>query len=575
MISLYFFYVTFLKYLCVRNYGKKQSFVENLIEIQGDSGSGLFKVTSPIIENPALVCLYKNGLLDSFKVNTLSDFTKNYNHKINSGDDFLIREINRRGVFTSKSPKMINYKVDDFNNRVKYVEDSKKELLLSDFAQSVRRKALEKLIFIQKQNKRVAKDVKLTKISNFDYEVDITFTDFTREKVSLINDFIWILPDEGFNKHKFFWDDMFIAWFIMDTDPMISRSVMSFWYSMQYQDGLIPREIRLESLPIIKKSDHFSSEINGVSFIPTSSLSVNNPFLLSQLEIEWYKKFKTDEYIVENLDKLQKYFFWLEKNRKSSLSVEGNNVNFYEWSDQGSGMDNMQRCDGACGYLDLISQQALLSKDIEKMALIVGDVELSSEFRERYEEMKNNINSFYYNKSTNFYYDFNIEIKSTEGLQNATFLWVLLAEIPSNEVAELIVNNYLLNKDKFYSEFFITSISRDNVYYESNNYWRGGVWPPLSWLGYLVLKNSESYEQIASEIALKLYCQFKESYRLYGTLYEYYDSNDSFSTLNPGSNPPAKEDFYGWSILPLKLEIELLSNIENKPDQLVEFCSKP
>lgn len=121
-----------------------------------------------------------------------------------------------------------------------------------------------------------------------------------------------------------------------------------------------------------------------------------------------------------------------------------------------------------------------------------------------------------------------------------TCFYPLLAGVPSQAQAERMVKEYLLNPEKFYGEYMIPSISRDDPAFGDNTYWRGRIWAPMNFLVYLGLRNydlPEARKLLADKSNELLMKEWKNNRRVY----ENYNA-----VTGEGPDVRNSDGFYSW-----------------------------
>lgn len=78
----------------------------------------------------------------------------------------------------------------------------------------------------------------------------------------------------------------------------------------------------------------------------------------------------------------------------------------------------------------------------------------------------------------------------------------MLAGAATREQVDSMVNGYLLNTEKFWGEWVIPSVPRDDAAYAEQLYWRGRIWAAHNFLVYLGLKRA-GRDDAASQLACK------------------------------------------------------------------------
>ena len=304
----------------------------------------------------------------------------------------------------------------------------------------------------------------------------------------------------------------------------------------------------------------------------------DNPPLFSWVEYANYL-FTGDKQRIERvlLDKqyLQRHYRYFNKVAKGDVSSYSPNPIYrdvvkdasgqiigYTWTGGASGMDNTVRGRDAGGYdkilwIDAISQQALSALYISRLCNLVGQKKEQKEWLNEYKRLKKLINDRYWDEKDGFYYDINIDNNEPCRIKTPASFWAMLAEIPSKKQAERMVE-YLKSEDFLGGQFPWTSLSRDDKDHDTQtgNYWRGGVWLPIVYMGTKALEKYGFYE-LADTLAEKVINQqlrtFNEVYP--HTVWECYSPSANLPSTELGNR--VRPDFCGWSALgPISLLIE-------------------
>lgn len=477
-------------------------------------------------------------------------------------------ELDRGRVITSKRPIMLGEYNPRQHNTVYYYETEDTDSFIeNDFVREVRLKLLNNLTYVVKDTFPGGEVQRVELLRNKDdYTVRFWYKNLigvTRQiETGLDNKYLAIKFDDAFNKNSFLWDESIISWIALQTDWQISKSTLDFWYSLQITDGpnkgLIPREIRTEYYKKYLKSLTAENDpASPLSFHLLNSPQVNNPFLLGRIELTLYTKTGDINRLRNTVQKLVDYYNWVEKNKKTVISVSGRDIWLYGWDNEGTGMDNSPRCLNYpdCGYSDLISQQSALASDISAIYKITGNNEASHEFDGYFNLLSGQIRTNYLDPATGFIYDLNQDGNKIKSAETLAFIWTLYSDSLSNAENENLIKNYLLNNKKFGSNPMLPSVSRDSSEYRAEgHYWEGGIWPPMIWITYTALKDG-GHEDSAENLRRYYLNALENTYARYGTLYEYYSPTPPYGSggdyLMQGKNPDARDDFFGWGALPL------------------------
>lgn len=234
----------------------------------------------------------------------------------------------------------------------------------------------------------------------------------------------------------------------------------------------------------------------------------------------------------------------------------------YTWTGGASGMDNTPRGRDAGGYdkvlwIDAISQQALSALYISRLHEKRGNRVEARKWKKEYEQIKTIINTLYWDEKDGSYYDIDKETKQPCRIKTPASFWAMMAEIPSKKQAARMVES-LKTESLLGGDFPWPSLSRDDKDFnaETGDYWRGGVWLPLVYMGTKALEKY-GYFQLADMLAEKVVYQQLRTY-------QDYEPHTIWECYNPGANLPSTEvghrarpDFCGWSALgPISLFIE-------------------
>jgi hypothetical protein len=152
--------------------------------------------------------------------------------------------------------------------------------------------------------------------------------------------------------------------------------------------------------------------------------------------------------------------------------------------------------------VDLCSLYALDAWCLSQIATALGQVHDAERYAAQYARMKALVNEQLWNEKEGFYCDrfwdgrFSIH-KAASGF------FPLVARIPDETRARRMLN-VLLDPKKFWGDYVIPSISRDDPAFkpEDQQYWRGTIWPPTNYLVYQGLK-AYGFDLVATEFAKK------------------------------------------------------------------------
>lgn len=247
----------------------------------------------------------------------------------------------------------------------------------------------------------------------------------------------------------------------------------------------------------------------------------------------------------------------------------------YTWDGGASGMDNTVRGRDAGGWdkilwVDAISQQALSALCISRLLRETGDEAQAAVWQKEYDRLKTIINRDYWDERDGYYYDIAIKDGKPCRIKTPASFWAVLAEVPDSARAARMVG-YLRSEKYLGGKYPWTSLSRDDPDHNeaTGDYWRGGVWLPMVYMGTKALERY-GYYALADSLAERVVRQQLRTYQnfLPHTIWECYSPSADCPSTEVGHT--ARPDFCGWSALgPISLFIENIMGLR-KADALTE-----
>src|SRR6056297_1298993 len=358
-----------------------------------------------------------------------------------------------------------------------------------------------------------------------------------------------------------------------------------------------------KTFPGIETLDNFYAILYDNYESPVKIHFADNPPLFAWIEHE-YLKFTGDvERIKKILNKknyLQQHFTFIDnarnqrKKRNVMVRHKARKERLgYRWQGNTSGMDNTPRgrtwwnntrmnlrgqiVDNNIYWVDLLAQQALSAKYIEKLQKIIGNPSEAEKYRKKWMYLCKLLNRWYWDPNDGFYYDIkrkeaknhlknyssreNQHEEDTEifnKVKSIASYWPLLAECSNATQAESMAN-YAKNPDYFGGIIPFPSLSRsDPEFVPQGRYWRGGVWLPTT---YMATKALEKYGfiDLANDYAHRLLIAMLRTLEQFSlsTIWETYSPTEFQPSTQKRNKDYVREDFCGWSALgPIYLFIE-------------------
>lgn len=304
----------------------------------------------------------------------------------------------------------------------------------------------------------------------------------------------------------------------------------------------------------------------------------DNPPIFAWVEGDYYD-FAADRSRLNTIFKekqfLQRHFDWFEtvdkghRHKSSQQPVFRGKVadRGFTWTGGASGMDNTPRGRNSGGYdkilwIDAISQQALSARCIADLYQRTENMEQTKIWANKFQQLKNTINTVYWDETDGIYYDINIATGKPDKVLSIASFWPMIAGVADkNQIARMV--KYLQDPKQFGGKYALPTLSRQDQQYNdaTGDYWRGGIWLPTT---YMVIKGLEQYGyfELAHELSVNTVNQQLRTYQNFkpATIWECYSPSADRPSTEHGRT--ARPDFCGWSSLgPISLFIENIIGI--------------
>ena len=103
-----------------------------------------------------------------------------------------------------------------------------------------------------------------------------------------------------------------------------------------------------------------------------------------------------------------------------------------------------------------------------------------------------------------------------------------------------IMKEHFYNPDKFWGEYILPMISRDDPAYNDQDYWRGRIWAPTNFLAYIAMKHQKLDKECA-DLAERSEKLILKEWREHGHVHENYNG-----TTGEGCDVGNSDRFYHW-----------------------------
>lgn len=202
-------------------------------------------------------------------------------------------------------------------------------------------------------------------------------------------------------------------------------------------------------------------------------------------------------------------------------------------------MYTLERC---CLY-------ALDCECLSKIARVLGDASGKKSYYEKYKQMAERINSKLWSEEDGCYYNLRFDGTLSKKQSPDCFMPLLTGMVPENRKERLL--SILKDETKFWGEFMIPSIAKDDPSFPDQKYWRGQIWPTQTLWTYLALKRAGE-QKLAWELAVKAGSMLSREWKEKGFCPENYNAYTGRCSGSP---------HYNWGVL---MGLPLL-------EELVEF----
>ena len=174
----------------------------------------------------------------------------------------------------------------------------------------------------------------------------------------------------------------------------------------------------------------------------------------------------------------------------------------------------------AMSAVDLCSYRALDLEALSRIARILGDPAGARQLEAEHRRLVATMNEVLWSEAAGLYLD-ELPAGHSPRVAASNFL-PLIAGVPSTRQARRMVD-VLRDPARFWGQWVLPTISRDDPAFDDQQYWRGSIWPPMN---YLVLQGLRRYgfDEVASELAWKGALMFLTDRRRTGFCRENFDA---------------------------------------------------
>ena len=174
----------------------------------------------------------------------------------------------------------------------------------------------------------------------------------------------------------------------------------------------------------------------------------------------------------------------------------------------------------AMSAVDLCSYRALDLECLSRIARILGDDPTAARLANAYRRLVTTMNRHLWSEDAGLYLD---ELPTGHSTRVAASNFLpLIAGVPSRDQAHRMIAT-LRDPSRFWGDWVIPTISRDDPAFADQQYWRGSIWPPMN---YPILQGLRRYgfDDLAEDLAWKGARMFLADRRRTGFCRENFDS---------------------------------------------------
>lgn len=315
----------------------------------------------------------------------------------------------------------------------------------------------------------------------------------------------YTLPSIESYPYQWLWDSCFHAIILSHFSADDAQKEILSLCSKQFDNGLIPHMIYWEK-----------ADVMNINWGTEGTSSITQPPMIAYAVWHIFQKHGDEEFLKKVYPNLFHFYKYLINERDPH---ERNLVGII--SPDESGEDNSPRFDEPLDLppiqsrdtnfkrrLKLIEENRKCNfdapfcmknffwvKDVPFNAIMVENLKCLAHIAER---LGHDYDAEYFSKQRQETIDAMRELMFEDGIFWTTYgedykkikvkTWALFAplfaKIPTQEEAELLVNTYLLNKEEFWTEYPLPTVSLGEPSFDAGGYWRGPTWFAPNWFIY-------------------------------------------------------------------------------------------
>ncbi|KAF8936813.1 Processing alpha glucosidase I [Haplosporangium gracile] len=367
------------------------------------------------------------------------------------------------------------------------------------------------------------------------------------------------VPSRSFFPRGFYWDEGFHQTLLGQWDNDLSLEVIKSWYDRQDSNGWIQREQILgeearsrvpEQFQIqypehanpptllyaisgyLDRLSNFTNTFSVGAFGNAAQTQFSSDFAEGEHDVLNARLADTDlakQYLAELYPKLRINYEWMRRTMQGGIREYGrtshSRVEGYRWRGRTkshtltSGLDDYPRAElpsVAELHVDLLSWIGFMSRNLQRIANIVGEEDDAEEFEGHYNAIVNNVEDLHWNEEQKAYCDVTVD-EMDESVQvchkgYVTLFPVLLGIIsPESKNLDHILD-LMHDPNELWTPYGLRSLSAsDERFGTGENYWKGPIWINVNYLALHALKTHYVDKGPYREKAAKIYNELRDN----------------------------------------------------------------
>jgi len=179
---------------------------------------------------------------------------------------------------------------------------------------------------------------------------------------------------------------------------------------------------------------------------------------------------------------------------------------------------------------------------LSEIAGVLGKDKEQRELKDRGSYYTKNLQKLW-SEDKGFFLNMHTDSKEFNNRTSPTNFYPLLGKAATQRQAERMIKEHFYNPDEFWGDWVIPSISRNDLAFHDNDYWRGRIWAPMNFLVYLGLCNYD-LPDARKDLAEKSKNLLMKNWKAYRFINENYNSE-----TGEGSDVMSSDNFYHWGAL--------------------------